>query len=113
MAGIKSSETYPGFKQIVMNPDFKAGLTYVNASYNSIHGLIKSHWKIKRDDLQWEVTIPANTSALVYLPTTKVSDVKVNRQRLTSSKKDYQIKDGKLVLTLKSGTYKIDVNHAF
>ena len=113
MAGIKSSEIYPGFKQIVMKPDFNAGLTYVNASYNSIHGLIKSHWKIKRDDLQWQVTIPVNTSALVYLPTTKTSDVKVNRQRLTSSKKDYQIKDGKLVLTLKSGTYKIDVNHAF
>ncbi|MGY5355653.1 glycoside hydrolase family 78 protein [Wenyingzhuangia sp. IMCC45467] len=110
MAGIKSSEAHPGFKQIIMKPDFKAGLSYVNASYNSIHGLIKSYWNIKRNKLTWQVTIPANTSALVYLPTTKASDVKVNRQRLTSSKKDYQIKNEKLVLTLKSGTYKIEVN---
>ncbi|MDO3695307.1 glycoside hydrolase family 78 protein [Wenyingzhuangia sp. chi5] len=110
MAGIKSSEAHPGFKQIIMKPDFNAGLSYVNASYNSIHGLIKSHWNIKRSMLTWQVTIPANTSALVYLPTTKASDVKVNRQRLASSKKDYQIKDEKLVLTLKSGTYKIEVN---
>ncbi len=44
MAGIKSNPETPGFKQIIMKPDFNAGLTYVNASYESIYGLIKSDW---------------------------------------------------------------------
>lgn len=45
MAGIKSNPETPGFKQIIMKPDFDAGLTYVNASYESVYGTIKSDWK--------------------------------------------------------------------
>ncbi len=65
-----------------MKPDFNAGLTYVNASYESIYGLIKSDWKKNKNNLVWKITIPANSSALVYLPTANASDVKVNKQKL-------------------------------
>ena len=107
MAGIKSNPEMPGFKQIIMNPDFNAGLTFVNASYESIHGLISSNWKKTKNSLQWKVTIPANTSAKVYLPTEKALDVKVNKQKVS---KDYTTENNKLVLELPSGTYEINVN---
>ncbi|MFI1772403.1 glycoside hydrolase family 78 protein [Thalassobellus citreus] len=110
MAGIKSSSKYPGFKQIIMKPDFEAGLTYVNASYKSSHGLIKSHWKKKKNRLEWEITVPANTSALVYLPTEVASKVKVNNEKLENTSKTIKIEDGKLVVELKSGNYTINVN---
>ena len=107
MAGIKSNPETPGFKQIIMKPDFEAGLTYVNASYESIHGLIKSHWKKSKNNLQWNITIPANTSALVYLPTTNISDVALNGKKITAETS--KIEGAKLVLTLPSGTYNVSV----
>ncbi|MFV5690106.1 glycoside hydrolase family 78 protein [Flavobacterium sp. ZT3R25] len=108
MAGIKSNPETPGFKQIIMKPDFEAGLTYVNASYESIHGLIKSDWKKNKNTLQWKITIPANSSAMVYLPTTNASDVKVNNEKVAKS---YKIEKNKLVLELPSGSYQINANN--
>ncbi|MEN3323119.1 glycoside hydrolase family 78 protein [Mariniflexile soesokkakense] len=110
MAGIKSNPDYPGFKQIIMKPDFKAGLNYVNASYKSIHGLIKSHWKQNKSKLSWNITIPVNTSALVYLPTANASKVKINKDRLDKSSENYKTEEDRLVLELKSGTYSININ---
>ncbi|WP_157208146.1 glycoside hydrolase family 78 protein [Mariniflexile maritimum] len=110
MAGIKSSEADPGFKQIIMKPDFEAGLSYVNASYKSSYGLIKSHWKKSKNHLEWHITIPANTSALVYVPTTNPSKVSINKDRLDKGSKNYRTEANKLVLELKSGTYSIHVN---
>ncbi|MFV8466056.1 family 78 glycoside hydrolase catalytic domain [Flavobacterium sp. LB1P62] len=108
MAGIKSNPETPGFKQIIMKPDFKAGLTYVNASYESIYGLIKSDWKTSKTNLVWKIIIPANSSALVYLPTTNASDVKVNNEKVSKSCK---IENNKLVLELPSGSYQINTNN--
>ncbi|WNH10935.1 family 78 glycoside hydrolase catalytic domain [Thalassobellus suaedae] len=110
MAGIKSSEVHPGFKQIIMKPDFNAGLSYVNASYESIHGTIKSHWEQNKNKFNWNITVPANTSALVYLPTTNASKVKINKNRLDKISEHYKTEDNKLVLELKSGTYSIQIN---
>uniref|UniRef100_UPI0026EB2B53 family 78 glycoside hydrolase catalytic domain n=1 Tax=Flavobacterium alvei TaxID=2080416 RepID=UPI0026EB2B53 len=108
IAGIKSNPEKPGFEQIIMKPDFNAGLTFVNASYESIHGLIKSNWKKSKTNLVWKITIPANSSALVYLPTANASDVKVNNVKVSQS---YQIENNKLVLELPSGTYEINANN--
>lgn len=110
MAGIKSSEAHPGFKQIIMKPDFEAGLSYVNASYKSSYGLIKSHWKKSKNYLEWHITIPANTSALVYVPTANPSKVIINKDRLDKGSKNYRTEANKLVLELKSGTYSIHTN---
>jgi alpha-L-rhamnosidase len=107
MAGIRSNPETPGFKQIIMKPDFGAGLTYVNASYESIHGLIKSNWKKSKNNLQWNIIIPANTSALVYLPTTNISAVTLNGKKITST--TYKSEGAKLVLTLSSGYYDLSV----
>ncbi|WP_308990984.1 glycoside hydrolase family 78 protein [Mariniflexile litorale] len=110
MAGIKSSAAYPGFKQIIMKPDFNAGLSYVNASYKSSHGLIKSHWKKNKNKLTWDITIPVNTSALVYLPIADASKVKINKSKLDKVSENYKTEEGKLILELMSGTYSININ---
>jgi alpha-L-rhamnosidase len=109
MAGIKSNPEQPGFKQIIMKPDFNAGLTYVNASYESIHGLIKSNWKKNKNGLEWEITVPTNTSALVYLPTKKSSEVKVNDQKSYKFGMSYNKANGFIIMKLPSGNYNIKV----
>jgi len=110
MAGIKSNPETPGFKQILMKPDFNAGLTYVNASYESIYGTIKSDWKKSKSKLDWKITIPANSSALVYLPASEASAVTVDNQKLDKAfSTSYKLDHNFIVLNLSSGSYSIAV----
>ncbi|MEY4433404.1 MAG: hypothetical protein RLZZ44_1538, partial [Bacteroidota bacterium] len=109
IAGIKSSSKLVGFKEIIMNPDFVPGLSYVNASFESVYGLIQSKWQKDKRKLHWEITIPANTSAKVYLPTIVFSKVKLNQQPL-QKESPFSIEKNKLVLQLPSGTYTIDLS---
>ncbi|MCD0466948.1 alpha-L-rhamnosidase [Flavobacterium sp. ENC] len=109
IAGIRSNTETPGFKQLIMKPDFNCGLTYVNASCESVHGLIKSNWKKNKNTLQWSITIPANTTAVVYLPPAAVSAVTVNNQKLDKSGVAYKTEKNNMVLTLPSGFYTLNV----
>jgi len=110
MAGIKSNPETPGFKQILMKPDFNAGLTYVNASYESIYGTIKSDWKKSKSKLDWKITIPANSSAVVFLPASEASAVTVDNQKLDKAfPTSYKLEHNFIVLNLSSGSYSIAV----
>ena len=51
-----------------MEPKFPDGLSHVNASYKSVYGEIKSEWKKQDEAFSWNITIPANTSAILKLP---------------------------------------------
>ncbi len=111
IAGIKSNPETPGFKQIIMKPDFNTGLTYVNASYESVQGLIKSNWKKNtKGGLEWNITIPANTSALVYLPTTTAEKISVNKTKLEKTGITYKSEGSQQIVTLPSGVYTINLN---
>jgi alpha-L-rhamnosidase len=58
----------PSFDKITIRPEPGGDLTYARSSYNSIHGLIVSSWKTTGKTLSLDVTIPANTTATVYVP---------------------------------------------
>ncbi|MDN3594819.1 glycoside hydrolase family 78 protein [Zunongwangia endophytica] len=110
MAGIKSDPEHPGFKKILMQPNFNAGLDYVNASYNSSYGEIKSHWKKNGKKLNWEVTIPPNTSAKICVPASKSSKVKINKQNLENLADNISVENDQLVFELMPGDYSIKTN---
>ncbi len=59
----------PGYSKIMLKPYSLKGLDYVNCSYQSVSGLIKSKWKRNGNRFEWEILIPANTTAEVWLPT--------------------------------------------
>jgi alpha-L-rhamnosidase len=66
----------PGFKQLVLRPQPCKGLDWVKARYRSIHGPTASEWKTEGDRLALNVTVPANTTATVYLPTADAASVR-------------------------------------
>ena len=68
VAGINIDEAQPGFKHIIIKPRPGGGLTEAQAVYQSMHGPIKSGWKISGDQLIVQVEIPANTTARVVIP---------------------------------------------
>jgi len=68
-AGIDTTLDSPGFKEIVVHPHLDARITSARAEYESIYGKIISDWKgTPAGPFSLRVTIPANTSAKVYLP---------------------------------------------
>ena len=73
MAGIDTDG--PGFQRIIIHPRTGGGIKYVKASYDSIHGRIATHWQQGPGRFQLEVTIPANTTATVYVPAKDASSV--------------------------------------
>ncbi len=68
IAGIKSNDAAPAFREIMMRPSFDAGLKEADAGYESPYGKIASHWKIQGDTIVWDITIPANASAAIHIP---------------------------------------------
>jgi alpha-L-rhamnosidase len=72
LAGIAPGE--PGFKKIVMRPSF-VGPGSVTATYDTPYGLVSSRWKRSGSAVVWNVTVPGNTSAKIYLPDGRVEEV--------------------------------------
>lgn len=68
IAGIRPDPTGPGFKKIIIRPQPVGDLTWIKASYESIRGLIASSWHRKDGQFKLNVTIPANTTATVFIP---------------------------------------------
>jgi alpha-L-rhamnosidase len=68
LAGIRADEQQPGFKHIIMRPEIIEGLTSAKATHRSPFGLIGSDWKKSGAGFEWNITVPANTRATVYVP---------------------------------------------
>ena len=43
-----------------------------------MYGLIRSEWTLENNNFEWRVTIPANTTATVYVPAKDASHVTEN-----------------------------------
>jgi alpha-L-rhamnosidase len=90
----------PGFKQIRIAPRPGGGLTQAKASYDSMNGRILSDWSLDGDALTLRVTIPPNTRATVYVPSTAPQDV-----RAADGTKPQRTQEAAAVYELGSGTY--------
>lgn len=66
LAGINEIE--PGFKKILIHPRFIKGISAVEANYHSVYGEIKSSWSCRNGEIIVNVTIPANSTAVIKLP---------------------------------------------
>jgi alpha-L-rhamnosidase len=106
LAGIKSDTIQTGFKKIIMHPAKLDGLQFVNASYLSAHGLIKSEWHNDAQRFTWKVTIPANTTAVLYLP---AGDITESGQPCNN----VRMEGRQAVAEIGSGDYEFVVNYKF
>ena len=123
MGGIETDEATPGFKHFVLQPtpDTRVTLpqgqeriTSADAKYNSYYGDIKSAWIMRSDgNLAYTATVPANTTATLYLPLAAKTDV-VYEGNIPAQKakgvKFIKQENGKAVYELLSGTYSFGLN---
>jgi alpha-L-rhamnosidase len=88
VAGMDIDPENPGYKHILLAPHPGGGLTNADATYTSIYGKVRSAWKLDGKDLVYEVTVPANTTATVTLPSVKADQFLVNAQEMPASMKE-------------------------
>jgi alpha-L-rhamnosidase len=75
LAGIKSDPDHPGFKHILIRPHVAGDLKFVRASHLSPFGKIATDWRRDGGAFTLRVSIPLNTTATVYLPTSDPDSV--------------------------------------
>ena len=68
LGGIFPDPQQPGFKHITLRPNFVKELKHFEAQHDSPYGKIISKWEWKKKNISYEVTIPANSTATLYLP---------------------------------------------
>jgi alpha-L-rhamnosidase len=105
LAGIRTDKEAVGFKKITMKPSLPQELQFVNASYKSAYGLIKSEWKKNDAVFEWNISIPANTSAKIFIPAKSEADVLEAGKGLSDDIKVIQWKQGVLTIEVPSGNY--------
>jgi alpha-L-rhamnosidase len=68
IAGIREADGSVQYRELVIKPRMVGDLTFAEGSYISPQGLIRSEWEKKNARFDFEVEIPANTSAEVWVP---------------------------------------------
>ena len=106
VAGMDIDPGMPGYKHILLAPHPGGGLTNANAEFTSLYGKVKSSWKIEGNDFVYDVTVPANTTATVTLPSAQADQLTVNAQAMPASIKGSLKQTEKGVsLNVGSGSY--------
>jgi len=106
LAGIRPAA--PGFKRIRIQPQPVGDLTWARGAYDSIHGRIVSEWRLEDGRFDLTVTIPANTTAVVYVPAESAASVTEGDGPADRAKgvRFQRQEGGSAVFEIGSGTYR-------
>jgi alpha-L-rhamnosidase len=106
LGGIQWDAENPGFKNFILRPALVESVDWVNCSYESAYGEIVSNWKTENGEFDWDVTVPPNSTATIYIPG---KEIKVNGKDIAQSKNlrfiQQDVDSG--VFEIESGNYKI------
>jgi alpha-L-rhamnosidase len=105
VAGIDTASDSPGFHHIIIHPHFDGSMPHASGEYDSIYGKISTDWTSDSGkSMALRVTIPANTSATIYLPAIP------NTQILESGKPfDTREENGAHIVEIGSGSYDFEI----
>ena len=107
LGGLTVDPSGPGFKKMSIKPQIVGDLKWVECSYDSPYGQIISNWKRDEQKLTMDVTIPANTTATVYVPAKDAAAVNEFGKPAVNAKgvKFLRMENNAAVYEVASGTY--------
>jgi alpha-L-rhamnosidase len=110
LAGIKADPEQPGFKHIVMRPEPVDGLAFARASHRSPYGLIVSDWQKRDGVFRWNITVPANATATIFVPANAVENVTEGRKPALQGRgvQFLRLEQGRAVFRVGSGSYSFE-----
>jgi alpha-L-rhamnosidase len=75
LAGVNICDDQPGFRRVIIKPEPVADLKWVKAEYETNYGKIVVDWKVDGTNFSMNLTVPANSSALVIMPELKAGAI--------------------------------------
>jgi alpha-L-rhamnosidase len=107
IGGIDLDPQQPAYKHILLHPQPGGGLTHARTELHSLYGLIRSEWTLQKDTFDWQFTVPANTTATVYVPAGDLSRIIENGRSVTETLgiTFLQLENGCAIFTVRSGSY--------
>lgn len=108
LGGIFPDEAQPGFKNVILKPNFVAGLNQFEAKHEGPYGTIVSSWKKTGGKVSYQVTIPANSTATLFL---NAKEILESGKSLSENKqiKSERSENQTYCIHLQSGTYKFSI----
>jgi alpha-L-rhamnosidase len=108
LAGIRPDLSGAGYKKLTIQPAIISKLTWVKSHYDSVYGRVESSWKKEGDSLTMEITIPANTTATVYIPARDVAGVTESGKPISKVKgvQFLRMENSDAIYVVGSGTYR-------
>jgi alpha-L-rhamnosidase len=107
LGGINYDPEHPGFKHVILRPRPVGDLSFVHSSHRSLYGAIISDWKIEAGAFVWNVAVPPNTTATLYVPANDAAAVTEGNQPAAraESVRFLRMEAGAAVYSVGSGTY--------
>jgi alpha-L-rhamnosidase len=105
IGGIRSDG--PAYKRITIAPALDPKLSWARTSYRSARGEIATNWMRNDALLTLEVSIPANTTATIYLPAAEPGEIRESGRSLGSTEgvRLLRTDNGRAVIEVGSGRY--------
>jgi alpha-L-rhamnosidase len=105
IGGIRAES--PGYKIIHIQPAVCKEITWAKTSYDSIRGRISTAWNAEGGRLRLNLTIPANTTALVFMPAKDAAAVTESGKPASKAAgvKFLRMENGAAVYAVESGSY--------
>jgi alpha-L-rhamnosidase len=107
LAGIKPDPARPGFKHFILRPQPVGDLQFIKATHHSPYGLIRSNWKNDGGTFDWQIEVPVNSTATVYVPAGSLDHIYENGM-FASNVRDMKflgMKNGYAAFNVGSGKY--------
>jgi alpha-L-rhamnosidase len=104
VAGIDTTSEAPGFHHVVIHPRPDATMPHASGEYESVYGKISTDWTSNSASFSLKVTIPANTSATLFLPAIANSHVTEGGNSVETHQED-----GSYIVQIGSGSYDFNV----
>lgn len=76
LAGIQAHPRAKGFDRFYIRPQPVEGITWVKADYMSARGAIRVFWERDKEEFVLKITIPPNTRAQVFIPTSDYESIR-------------------------------------
>lgn len=110
VAGIAPDPEAPGFKHAIVRPQPVGDLTWVEATQRALPGDYCVRWERAAGKFALRLTVPANASATIYLPTRDASAVREGGRPLaqTSGVKFVRAEGDRAVIEVASGVYSFE-----
>jgi len=95
------------YRHIIIAPQPDGKLTWARTAYRSIRGRIVSNWKCLGGRMTMEVTIPANTTATIFVPAQSAAGIRANGEPLAHAGglRLLRFESGHAVLAAQPGSY--------